>query len=181
MKDSELMQLLRRDPYRGMNALTARYAGLLYAVVRAKLPEQLYGLGEVEDIVADTFSDFYLSLDRFHPERCSVKSYLCVMARNKAVDELRRHRSTVRSPDRDVPDSEPDVADVIEEAELRKALLNEIENLGEPDSVIIIKKYYLGRSSKEIAEELDMTVSNVDTRTHRAVARLKKIMGGDKG
>ena len=47
------------------------------------------------------------------------------------------------------------------------------------DSSILIRKYYLGQSSKTIAEELGMSVSNVDTRTHRAIMKLRTAMGGN--
>ena len=61
---------------------------------------------------------------------------------------------------------------------MRKQVLQEVKNLGEPDTTIIIKKYYLNKSSKQIAKDLGMTVGNVDTRTHRAISKLKKVFGG---
>ena len=59
----------------------------------------------------------------------------------------------------------------------RLAFIEAVEALGKPDGEIIVRKYYLGQSSREIAERLHMTVSVVDTRTHRAIKRLKRIMG----
>ena len=76
MKDSELLELLRRDPSEGMRSLSAQYAGLVCSVARMRLPENSFGSGEVEDVVADTLSAFYLYLDRYDPVRCSIKSYL---------------------------------------------------------------------------------------------------------
>ena len=64
------------------------------------------------------------------------------------------------------------------EDELRREVLNAIKLFGEPDSSIIIRKYYFGESSKEIADALKMTVSNVDTRTCRALNKLRKMFGG---
>lgn len=46
------------------------------------------------------------------------------------------------------------------------------------DSSIIIRKYYFGESSKKIADALNLTVSNVDTRMHRALNKLRKLFGG---
>ena len=51
--------------------------------------------------------------------------------------------------------------------------------MGHPDSDIMFRKYYLGQSSKTIAEKLNMTVSNVDTRAHRAVERLRTKFKGE--
>ena len=44
---------------------------------------------------------------------------------------------------------------------------------------LLRKKYYLNKSSKQIAKDLGMTVANVDTRTHRAISKLKKFFGGE--
>lgn len=179
MKDDELLRLLRRDPYAGMNALSGLYAGLLYTVVRAKLPESICGSAEVEDIVADTLSAFYLNLDRFKGERCSIRSYLCVMARNRAIDHLRKSRIVpLPLEDADIDDG-LNLADGAEEKELRATMISGIKALGEPDSTILIRKYYYGENSKSIASSLGMSVSNVDTRTHRAIRKLREILTGE--
>lgn len=178
MDDRELLRLLRRDPQRGFDTLVAQYGGLLYAAVRGRLSAERFGSAEVEDIVADTFSDFYLHMSDYRPERCSIKSYLCVMARNKAIDVLRKAKVTEVPLDEAV--DRIDVTDGIEEADLRTQLLHEIKNLGEPDSVIIIRKYYLGQPTKEIAAAVDLTPANVDTRAHRAIEKLRRIFGGKK-
>lgn len=179
MKDGELLQLLRRDPYSGMQTMTGLYGGLLVTVVRARLPVSAFGSGEVEDVVADTLSAFYLSLDRYRSQECSIRSYLCVMAKNRAADVLRRSRIVPLPLDSAEIEDSLDVADGAEESELRARLLDEIKRLGEPDSAILIRKYYLGQSSKDVAADLGMTVSNVDTRTHRAIRKLKEIFRGE--
>ena len=178
MKDSELLELLRLDPSQGMQTLSVQYAGLVYSVARMRLPENSFGSGEVEDVVADTLSAFYLHLDRYDPDRCSIKSYLCVMAKNRATDILRRSRVISLPLDEEIDDG-LDVADGVEESVLRARLIHEIQALGEPDSAILIRKYYLGQGSKEIAADLGLTVSNVDTRTHRAIQKLKMIFRGE--
>jgi RNA polymerase sigma-70 factor (ECF subfamily) len=56
-----------------------------------------------------------------------------------------------------------------------------IEALGEPDSSIIFRKYYYGESSETIAKRLNMTESAVNTRTHRALKKLRELLeGGNK-
>ena len=176
MGDRELIKLLKKNPAKGFDRLTAQYGGLLYMLIRGRLSLSRHGSSEIEDLVADTLSDFYLHLKDFRPERCSIKSYLCVIARNKATDVLRK-TIPAALPLQEAEDV-IDIADDREEAELRAELLREIQNLGEPDSVIIIRKYYLGQPSKDIAAALDMTPANVDTRAHRAVKKLKKALTG---
>lgn len=183
MRDEELIRLLHKKPYEGMKALTQQYSGLLCAVVGSKLSKSVYNSAEIEDCVANTFSEFYINIDKFNPKESSLKSWLCVLARNNAIDVLRKDKAVKISMDDKntfarIEDGSSLEID-IEDKALRKQVLNEVKNLGEPDRTIIIKKYYFNKSSKEIANELGMTVSNVDTRTHRAISKLKKIFGGE--
>ena len=64
--------------------------------------------------------------------------------------------------------------------ELRREVIKAVEELGEPDSSIIFRKFYYGESSKDIAKAVGLTVSNVDTRTHRALNKLRKMFGGNE-
>ena len=58
--------------------------------------------------------------------------------------------------------------------ETRDILMNKINELGEPDSTIILQKYYYDRSSGEIAEMLSMKASAVRMRAARALEKLRK-------
>lgn len=186
MEDSKLLQLLHSDPDAGMVALTAQYAALVYAVVRGALAgaTHLYS-SDIEDCVADAFSEFYVGLASYDPTRCSIKSYLCVLARHNAIDLLRRRNQqhgVVSVDDESAAEliAFDDAAGELAERELREQVLSAVVALGEPDAAILLRKYYFGQSSKQIAAALGMRVSNVDTRAHRAVEKLKRIFGGNK-
>lgn len=183
MRDDALIRLLRKKPYEGMRVLTETYSALLCAVVRGKLHSSVYNSAEIEDCVANTFSEFYINMDKYNPNESSLKSWLCVLARNNAIDILRKDKGKNISIDDqntygEIKDEFSFEIDV-EDKDLRKQVLTAVKNLGEPDTTIIIKKYYLNKSSKQIAKDLGMTVANVDTRTHRAVSKLKKVFGGE--
>ena len=51
-----------------------------------------------------------------------------------------------------------------------------IEELGTPDSVILIQKYYYDKSSKEIAEMVGINAAAVRVRCGRAMKRLRKLL-----
>ena len=184
MEDGKLLQLLQKDPNAGMEQLMNQYAGLVYAVVKGKLKESFCISSDVEDCVADVFSEFYTGLSKYDPKASSIKSYLCVLARYRATDIFRKREK--QNGDISLEDEEyffhlsDELTDAgkLDENELRRELLSAVKELGEPDTSIIIKKYYLGASSQEIADALNMTVSNVDTRTHRALNKLRNLFGG---
>ena len=186
MDDIRLIRLLRRDPDAGMEKLMDMYSGLIYAVAKGKLNGSACISTDVEDVVADTFSEFYLQLDKFDPDMSSIRSYLCVMVRNNAIDLLRKSREAKGAVRVDDEEEVLQIADdyLIETAlvdeELRRETADAVEKLGEPDTEIIFRKFYLAQSSKEISERLGISVSNVDTRAHRAIAKLRIILGGKK-
>ena len=179
MEDSKLLRLLHKDPNVGMEQLMDQYAGLVYAVVRGKLSDAFCVSSDIEDCVADVFSDFYSSLERYDPKKSSIKSYLCVLARHRAIDVFRRREKQRGDIWADDDACLIQLADEsIDEAGLRREVLDAVKSLGEPDTSIIVKKYYLGESSKQIATALKLTVTTVDTRAHRALSKLRKMFGG---
>jgi len=177
VQDGEFIKRIKKKPEKAMKELTEKYAGLVYAVIKGRLGN--VGAYIIEDCTADVFSDFYINLDKYDCTKCSIKTWLCIMARNKAIDILRKEKTEI------LPLDEVDVFDEstlegnFEEKEKRLAVIEKIKKMEEPDKSILIRKYYIGQSSKEIAALLEMTVSNVDTRASRAIKRLKEYFGGE--
>ncbi len=183
MQDTQLLEKLQTEPETGMQLLLSQYAGLVYAVVRGKLSSCVFCEADVEGCVADTFSEFYCDLSRYDPALGSIKAWLCVIARNNALDYLRKfyREAGVCAPREELAQyaDEFSVEGSVQDRELRLELMKAIRDLGEPDREIIVRKFYLSQSSKEIAEKMNLTVSNVDTRTHRALKKLRQKFGGD--
>lgn len=185
MEDNKLLRLLHKDPSAGMEQLMNQYTGLVYAVVKSKLDDSFYVSSDIEDCVADVFSKFYAELSDYDPKISSIKTYLCVIARNQAINVSKR-RSLEGGISLDDEQSLLQVADDVlidselADDELRREVIKAVEDLGEPDSSIIFRKYYYGESSKDVAKAVGLTVSNVDTRTHRALNKLRKLFGGNE-
>lgn len=179
MDDHELLKALREDPNTGMDMLMKKYTPLVYSVVRSRLSGAKCHSSDIEDCVADVFAKFYTELATYDENRASIRAYLCVMARNRAIDiaKMRSRGGGNISIDDDfieIPDVPPDSG----EHELRREVMRAVTELDEPDRSILFRKYYYGESSKTIAKKLGLSVSNVDTRAHRAVERLRKRFGG---
>ena len=183
MNDEKLLKLLRGEPERGMKKLIERYGGLVNAVIRSKLSPSVFCSADAEDCAALTFAEFYFKIRNNEPLPGGAKAALCVMAKRNALDRLRKHyREAGQTPLTDavlssIPDADTPET-VLVEAEDRARLTEAIRALGSPDSELIVRKYYLGQPSKEIAKQMNMSVSNVDTRTHRAIKKLQSSLGG---
>ena len=185
MEDNKLLRLLHKDPNSGMEQLINQYTGLVYAVVKTKLADSNYVSSDIEDCVADVFSKFYIELSDYDPAISSIKSYLCVIARNHAINVAKK-RTLAKSVSFDNDDSLLQIADDViidsdlAEEDLRREILKAVENLGYPDANIIFRKFYYGESSKDIAKAIGLSVSNVDIRTYRALNKLRKMFGDNQ-
>lgn len=183
MRDDKLLKLLNTDPELGIRIMIDQYSGIVYSVVRSRLSSDNYCEADIEECVADTFTEFYLDLKNYSHGFGSIKSWLCIIARNNAIDTLRKRDKrleTVSLDNENLHDQADDYSleGDFEDKCVRAELIKAIKNLGHPDSEIIMRKFYLAQSSKEISEALNLSVSNIDTRTHRALRKLRKSFGG---
>lgn len=185
MNDTSLIRLIRRSPEKGLSALMDEYLGLVHSVIRGRLKGPQFRQ-DVEEAAADTFIEFYRGIENFDPGKGTVKAYICAIARRRAaqVYERRLREGSVLSlDDETAKDSLAEYASFDEgliNAERRQLLFSAIDGLGSPDREIIIRKYYLGEPSASIAARLELSVSAVDTRTHRALKKLRSVLGGQE-
>lgn len=185
MDDSTLIKLIKRSPERGLNVLMDEYMGLITSVVSGRLGG-VCSREDVEETVSDAFIEFYRGVDNFDPAKGSVKGYLCAIARHRASAVYRKklgEAEWVSLDDEAVKNTLADEFSVDEEllkSEQRQKIYLAIGSMASPDREIIVRKFYFHEPSKVIAEKLGMTASAVDTRTHRALKKLREILGGQE-
>lgn len=185
MNDEKLAKLLLSNADRGMKKLIDEYGGLVSAVISGKLRSARFSVQDIEDCAAETFFEFWRGFEKSPCKGSEIRARLCVTAKRNAIDRLRR---LYRQPDTLSIDDEKvltirddhSLEGDFEREETRRELINAVKSLGRPDSEIIIRKFYVGQSSKETADAVGMSVSNVDTRTHRALKKLRSILGGNE-
>lgn len=155
------------------------YYNYVYAIVY----RILRGTGTQEDIeecVADVFADVIQNHGSIREG--SLKSYIAATAHNKAINAGRmlsnRSRRVISLDDEDFGElaSEQNVTEDAEQKEMTQKLLQCIKALGEPDSAIIIQKFYLERNSVQIGQALHLNPVTVRRRMKRALERLKAML-----
>ncbi len=179
MTVEEYSILYAKSPDRAYNALFENYCDYVYAIVYNRL-RKVATREDMEECVSDIFSDVFFGCSRSTGHSGELKGYIGTVAKRKAINAF--HSLTARaghfsdSSDEDISliRSETDVELDSEKNEARTILMSKINELGEPDSTIILQKYYYDRSSGEIAELLSMKASAVRMRAARALEKLKK-------
>ena len=85
MTDNEILDSLYNDEVAGVTVLIKTYADLIYKIVYEIL-SQTGTLEDVEDCVCDSFMAFYNNIDDVNLSRGSIKGYLGVIARRRALN-----------------------------------------------------------------------------------------------
>jgi RNA polymerase sigma factor (sigma-70 family) len=127
-----------------------------------------------EDVTAQAFERAYRKRRSFDPRRGSERAWVFGIARNAALDELRRRRRTATLV------SEPPDAVLVahDEVAVRRATVRAaLERLEPRDREIIALKFHGDLSNAELAKVLGVSESNAGTRLHRAVTKLREACG----
>jgi RNA polymerase sigma factor (sigma-70 family) len=127
-----------------------------------------------EDVTALAFERAYRKRRRFDPDRGNGRAWIFGIARNAALDELRRRRRTavLRAEPEDIGARGPE-----QEAELtmrRAAVRAAMVKLDLRERELVALRFFAGLSHAEIAQVLGISVSNAGTKLHRAVDKLRK-------
>ena len=176
MQDKKLATELEKRNEAAMSRLIDQYAKLLWSVAGAVL----HGVGtaqDVEECVADVFIYLWEDPRRYDPQRGTLKSWLAMVARSKAIDRWRElsARSTVPWDEAFLA-GETGTVDSVMEEETRRALIAAVNALGEPDREILVRRYYYRQKPKEIALALNMSVKQVDNRLYQTKRRLRQVL-----
>src|SRR3954452_8258545 len=133
----------------------------------------LHDRGAAEDVTALAFERAFRKSKSFDARRGTERSWLFGIARNAALDELRKRKRTAHlaADPEDVaaqPDEEADRA--LRRAAVRTALAA----LPSRDRELIALKFHAGLDNAELAAVLGVSVTNAGTLLHRAVTKLRK-------
>ena len=167
MTDKKLLRLLDQNPEEGMGLLMEQYMSLLWSACRLYLtnPE------DIRECVQETFADFYGNRERFRAEKGTVKAYLYVIAKRKAIRMAVQNGKQSAVP---LEMLEEAAADSGEDAILnREALEQALGKLKEQDSRMIRMQYYDGLTCREIAEAMQLPVETVKKRQQRSLKKLR--------
>jgi RNA polymerase sigma-70 factor, ECF subfamily len=156
----------RPDAASSFEALYRSCGADVYAYVASLLRDR----AAAEDVTALAFERALRKRRSFDRARGSERAWLFGIARNAALDELRRRSRTAAlvtdPPDEAIADDE----DPDRRATVRAALAT----LDPRERELIALKFHAGLSNTEIAKVIGASESAAGTRLHRAVTKLRE-------
>lgn len=176
--DAALVLRFRQGDAKAFELLVARHTRFAGAVAMGVVNDYHAAL----DVVQEAFVKVLEGLSALEdPER--FQAWLRHVVRTTSLDHLRRRKVVGRSaealPGEDdesqplpAPGLEPE--DVLEQAELRARVREEIASLPESQREVVYLKYLEGMSYEEIADVTGLTINTIESRLFRARASLRK-------
>ena len=154
----------------GFETLYRRTFPKVYAYVAALLRDR----AAAEDVTAQAFERAYRKRRSFRASRGTPEAWLFGIARNAALDELRRRKRRARL------ETEPEdlgAASAEDQAELavrRETLRAALRTLEPRERDLVALKFAGGLSNAEIGRVLRISDSSAGSRLHRTMEKLRK-------
>jgi RNA polymerase sigma-70 factor (ECF subfamily) len=158
---------------------TAAFAAL-YKQTSAKLYGVVARILTRGDVAADVLQECYVRIwekaGDFDPVRGSPLAWMATIARNRALDEVRRVRpvSLEDQPEGFEPAAEEiDPLAARERSEGLTALIDCLKGLDEEKRAVVLLAYYRGLSREALARRFGRPVPTIKTWLHRSLAQLR--------
>ena len=169
--DDLLLERVRDKNQQAMADVFNRYGGMVYSVALRVLKDP----GQAEDVMQEIFFQLWRKPDAFIQGRGSLGAWLMVVARNRAIDTVRRRRPT-DSPDDVVLLSNTNLAMETERSVLMEKVRNVLKNLPPEQQKSLELAYFDGLSHTEITEQTGDPLGTVKTRIRLALIGLRKAL-----
>ncbi len=168
----EIEALVSRIKAGDVNAFSEmydRYSGALNGVVRRFITDEEIA----QDVLQDSFVKIWKSIALYDSTKGSFYTWMLNVTRNTSIDYLRKIKKEAKS---EIQDWDSTVG-------LQNAVLTNTNTIGlqklvdqlTPEQQIIVEYlYFKGYTQQETADELDLPLGTVKTRTRLALRELRK-------
>jgi len=177
--DEALVRAIATGDTRALAALYDRYAPLMLGLSR----RIVVGQSESEDIVHDVFVEAWRRAADYDESRGSVKAWLMLRTRSRAID-FRKSAAvsrTVPTGDADWLAALADPRALDAEAPDRARLRQLLSSLSEDQREVLFLGYFEGLSSSEIAARLCIPIGTVKSRVAAALGSLRSALAETDG
>lgn len=172
--DTDLWLALKTGQTDALGSLYDRHGGLVYGIALKVLGHTQ----EAEDLTQDIFVK--LPSTAYAPQRGSLRTFLAILTRSRAIDRLRSRQVARAAVERlqsihTVPAAQtPEQA--LAQAERAQDIQTALAQLSESQQKILRLAYYEGLSQVTIAEQLDTPLGTVKTHSRRGLLRLRQLL-----
>jgi RNA polymerase sigma-70 factor, ECF subfamily len=150
-----------------------RYSSIVYAVALRVLGDT----GAAEDVLQEVFLQLWRNPGAFDAARGNLGAWLAVIARNRAIDALRKRR-----PETDIEDVvvsvSPDLAGEADRSRAAEKVRGVLGTMPSPQRSALEMAYFEGMSHSEIADKTGEPLGTIKTRIRTGLMTLRKAFQG---
>jgi RNA polymerase sigma-70 factor, ECF subfamily len=167
--DLALVAAIRSGDQNAMTVLYDRYSSIVYSVALRVLQD-----ASAEDVLQDIFMQLWRTPGAFDASRGNMAAWLSVIARNRAIDALRRRR-----PQNDIQDVvvsvEPDLVSEADRSRTMEKVRGALQSMPAAQRSALEMAYFEGLSHSEIAGKTGEPLGTVKTRIRAGLLALRKV------
>lgn len=167
--DASLLAAIRNGDEAGIAQLYDRYSGVVYSVALRVLGDT----GAAEDILQEVFMQLWRNPDVFDASRGSLAGWLAVIARNRAIDSLRKRRPEAEITEV-VVSVEPDLVRGVEWSRTIAKIRGALGSMPPPQRSALEMSFFEGLTHSEIAEKTGEPLGTIKTRIRAGLLVLRK-------
>lgn len=164
-----LVSAIRSGDEAAVAQLYDRYSGVVYSVALRVLGDT----GAAEDVLQEVFMQFWRNPQVFDTSRGSLAGWLAVIARNRAIDVVRKRR-----PETEVSDLVVSVEpDLVRQADWNLALgkiRGALGSMPAPQRAALEMSFFEGLTHPEIAGKTGEPLGTIKTRIRAGLLALRK-------
>lgn len=179
LTDIELFQKISNRDSKALESLYDRYSPVLYTLVKRIVVEKEIA----EEILSDIFVIIWQKSSMFDINSSNLYSWLINLARNKALDFIRREKSLIVDEYNDEYENNfiiPKISTLIPSNDLdktfnsREKIYSAVHSLTEAQQYVFSLAYYDGLTESEIAEKLNIPLLTVKSKIRVALDSVKE-------
>ena len=169
LDDGVLISAIRSRNQGAMAQLYDRYSSVVYAVALRVLGDT----AAAEDVLQEIFMQLWRNPGSFDAGRGNLAPWLAVIARNRAVDVLRKRR-----PQTEISETlvsvEPDLAGEADRGRTVERVRAVLKEMPAPQRSALEMAYFEGYSHSEISEKTGEPLGTIKTRIRTGLMQLRK-------
>lgn len=166
-----LLQAIARGDRQSFAALYERTSAKLYGICLRLLG----GEAEAQEVLQEAYVTVWQRADRFDPAKASPITWLAVLARNKAIDRLRRSELNAGPLDlaSQVEDESPSAFELVADAQNESRLRHCLDELEDRPRAMIRAAFLDGTSYPQLAEREGVPLPTMKSWIRRGLQRLR--------
>jgi RNA polymerase sigma-70 factor, ECF subfamily len=174
--DLQVLIALQQGNTTALGILYDRYGTAVYRLALKILANTT----EAEDLTQEVFLAFWRGVDKYDADRGTLVVFLLTITRSRALNRIKQQGSQQSLSQRvgtylPVPQRNPGM-DAVSLTELQERMTSALQELPDNQKQVLEMGYYQGKSQSEIAQELNLPLGTIKTRSRQGLLKLRQFL-----